>query len=164
LDALRNAAPIFSTVSIKQSKMADEVFDPENYSLLDKFAKWLSRHLFLHLLEFEANKAVDAGDEAHERDALEAKMKLLEEDTNMIDYVAAMYEQLHGEGVSPPDNHYAKKRNAVVTEATRLDQETEKISDLLASDEVVNNLRSDKAANMTYLEREHGVCFLPSIS
>jgi len=137
----------------------DETFNPESYSLLPKFAQWLSRHLFFHLLEFEANKAADAGDEAGERAALEAKIRMLEEDTNMADYVATMYEQLHGEGSAPQDNRYAKKRAIVVAENARLDQETAAISDLLASDEVVNNLRSDKAANMTYLEREHGVCY-----
>jgi translation initiation factor 3 subunit E len=143
--------------------MATAEFDPEAYSLLPKFSQWLSRHLYFHLLEFEANKAAEAGDEGAERAVLEAKLAMLEAETNMTDYVASLYEQLHGEGASPPDNRYVKRRAAVVAENSRLDQATETISGLLASDDVVNNLRSDKAANMSYLEREHGVCISGSL-
>ncbi|SPN99180.1 probable Int-6 protein [Cephalotrichum gorgonifer] len=127
--------------------MADE------YSLLDKFASQLSRHLFFHLLDFETGKAVDAGDEAREREVLEAKIKLLE-GTNMSDYVAALYEQLHG---TAPPAKYAQQREAVIAQMEKLAAETEKISELLVTDEVVNNLRSDKVANLAFLEKEHGV-------
>lgn len=129
--------------------MADE------YSLLDKFAAQLSRHLFFHLVDFESVKAQDAGDEAREREVLEAKVKLLE-GTNMSDYVATMYTQLHG--TDPPEK-YAKQRQAVLSQMEKLEGETERISELLMTDDVVNNLRSDKVANLAYLEKEHGVCF-----
>lgn len=129
--------------------MADE------YSLLDKFAAQLSRHLFFHLVDFEAVKAQDAGDEAREREVLEAKVKLLE-GTNMSDYVATMYTQLHG--TDPPEK-YAKQRQAVMSQMEKLVAETDTISELLMTDDVVNNLRSDKVANLAYLEKEHGVRF-----
>lgn len=128
--------------------MADE------YSLLDKFAAQLSRHLFFHLLDFEAGKAQDAGDEAREREVLEAKVRLLE-GTNMSDYVASMYSQLHG-GAEPPEK-YARQRQAVLAQMEKLEEGTARISELLMTDEVVNNLRSDKVANLAYLEKEHGV-------
>lgn len=129
----------------------------EEYSLLDKFAAQLSRHLFFHLLDFEAGKAADAGDDAREREALEAKMRLLE-GTNMSDFVASMYEQLHGGDV--PDK-FARQRQVVLSQMEKLEGETERISELLVTDEVVNNLRSDKVANLAFLEKEHGVRLLP---
>lgn len=132
--------------------MATET-NPEEYSLLDKFASQLSRHLFFHLLDFEAGKAADAGDEQKEREVLEAKIKLLE-DTNMSDYVASMYSQLHG--TDAPEK-YAKQRQVVLQQMEKLEQDTARLSELLITDEVVNNLRSDKVANLAFLEKEHGV-------
>ncbi|CAI4215560.1 unnamed protein product [Parascedosporium putredinis] len=108
---------------------------------------------FFHLLDFEAGKAADAGDEQKEREVLEAKIKLLE-DTNMSDYVASMYSQLHG--TDAPEK-YAKQRQVVLQQMEKLEQDTARLSELLITDEVVNNLRSDKVANLAFLEKEHGV-------
>jgi len=127
--------------------------NPEEYSLLDKFAGQLSRHLFFHLLDFEAGKAADAGDEQKEREVLEAKIKLLE-GTNMSDYVASLYSQLHG--TDPPEK-YAKQRQVVLQQMEKFVQDTARLSELLITDEVVNHLRSDKVANLAFLEKEHGV-------
>ncbi|KKA30836.1 hypothetical protein TD95_000752 [Thielaviopsis punctulata] len=127
---------------------------PFGYSLVDKFAPQLSRHLFLHFIEFEAQQAQQRNDDAASKNILEAKFQLLK-DTNMADYVANMYCQLHGVDTAPEE--YAKKRQAVLAQLEKSESETAKISDLLMQEEVVNSLRSDKIANLQFLEKEHGV-------
>ncbi|PHH50401.1 Eukaryotic translation initiation factor 3 subunit E [Ceratocystis fimbriata CBS 114723] len=125
-----------------------------NYSLVAKFAPQLSRHLFLHLIEFESQRAQQNNDEAAMRNILEAKFELMK-DTNMADYVANMYCQLHGVDNAPEE--YAQKRQAVLAQLETSEAETSKISDLLMQEEVVDAFRSDKVANLQFLEKNHGV-------
>ncbi|KAH8174920.1 PCI domain-containing protein [Sarocladium implicatum] len=123
-------------------------------SLMPLIAPHLSRHLLFPLIQFEGDKAEEKEDDALAKQVLSAKIKLLD-DTNMTDYVASMYCELHG--VSDPPAEYNRKRQEVLSQLEKYEQATAKIADLLTQDEVVNGLRSDKVANLEFLKNQHGV-------
>lgn len=123
-------------------------------SIMPKVAPHLSRHLLFPLIQFEGDQAEEAGDSEKAKRILTSKIQLLE-DTNMTDYVATLYCDLHG--VQDPPAEYTKKRQEVLAEMEKHEQATEKIADLLTQDEVVNGLRSDKVANLEFLKTQHGV-------
>lgn len=123
-------------------------------SIMPKMAPHLSRHLLFPLIQFEEQKAEENGDDATAKQILSGKIKLLE-DTNMTDYVATLYCELHG--VADPPAEYIKKRQDVLSQLEKYEQATAKIADLLTQDEVVNGLRSDKVANLEFLKNSHGV-------
>lgn len=124
-------------------------------SIMPKIAPNLSRHLLFPLIQFEGDQAEEAGDADRARKILTAKLSLLE-DTNMADYVATLYCELHGVEDAPAE--YTRKRQEVLALMEKHEQATEKIADLLTQDEVVNGLRSDKVANLEFLKTSHGVC------
>ncbi|KAH6891316.1 eukaryotic translation initiation factor 3 subunit 6 [Thelonectria olida] len=123
-------------------------------SIMPNIAPHLSRHLLFPLIQFEGDKAEEKGDEEQAKKILSGKIKLLE-DTNMTDYVASLYCELHG--VADPPAEYTKKRQEVLSQLEKYEQATAKIADLLTQDEVVNGLRSDKVANLEFLKNQHGV-------
>lgn len=123
-------------------------------SILPKLASQLSRHLLFPLIEFEASRAEDNGDGDKARQILDGKIKLLE-DTNMADYVAELYKEANNVSEAPAE--YTKKRNDVIAQLERFEQDTARITDLLTREDVVGQLRSDKVANLEYLRKEHEV-------
>ncbi|PNP44513.1 eukaryotic translation initiation factor 3 subunit E [Trichoderma gamsii] len=123
-------------------------------SVMANVAPHLSRHLLFPLIQFEGDQAEEKGDSELAKKILSGKIKLLE-DTNMTDYVATLYQDLHG--VSEPPAEYTKKRQDVLTQLDKYEKETEQIANLLTQDEVVNGLRSDKVANLEFLKNQHGV-------
>ncbi|KAF3360744.1 hypothetical protein VdG1_01057 [Verticillium dahliae VDG1] len=126
--------------------------DGEN--ILPKLASQLSRHLLFPLVEFEAGRAEDNGNEEKARQILNGKLKLLQ-DTNMADYVAELYKEVHNVNEAPAE--YAKKRNDVIAQLEKYEQETARISELLTREDVVGQLRSDKVANLEFLKKDHEV-------
>ena len=126
-------------------------------SIMPLVAPHLSRHLLFPLIQFEGDNAAEKGDDAKAKIILSGKIKLLE-DTNMTDYVATMYCELHG--TEDPPAEYNKKRQEVLAQLEKYEQDTAKIADLLTQDEVVNGLRSDKVANLEFLKNQHGVSFV----
>lgn len=132
---------------------------PADYDLLPKLAPHLDRHLIFPLLEFSASQLVDEEtgnikDEAKAREITQAKFALLKT-SNMADYIANLHCEL--EGLKEPPAEYAEKKQKVFSQLQKLEQETQKIIELLAMDDVVNNLRSDKVANLEYLKGTHKV-------
>ncbi|KAK3489882.1 eukaryotic translation initiation factor 3 subunit 6 [Neurospora crassa] len=126
---------------------------PANYDLVLKLAPHLDRHMIFPLLEFNAGRLKeDETDKA--REILAAKYALLKK-TNMTDYVANLYCEL--EGLKEPPAEYAERRQKVFHQLEKYEQETAKITELLQRDDVVNNLRSDKMANLEFLKKEHDV-------
>lgn len=123
-------------------------------SVMANVAPHLSRHLLFPLIQFEGDQAEEKGDAELAKKILSGKIQLLE-DTNMTDYVATLYCDLHG--VAEPPAEYIKKRQDVLTQLDKYEKETEQIANLLTQDEVVNGLRSDKVANLEFLKNQHGV-------
>ncbi|KAK4101236.1 eukaryotic translation initiation factor 3, subunit 6 [Parathielavia hyrcaniae] len=129
------------------------------YDLMLKLAQHLDRHMIFPLLEFNAGQLVDeesgnVKDEVKAREIMQAKYSLLKK-TNMTDYVANLYCDM--EGLEEPPAEFADRKQKVFSQLQKYEQETSKIIELLERDDVVNNLRSDKVANLEYLKREHEV-------
>ncbi|KAK6080339.1 eukaryotic translation initiation factor 3 subunit E [Seiridium cupressi] len=123
------------------------------YDLLPKLVAHLDRHLIFPLLEF-ANNQVPEDDDAKALQFTKAKYELLKT-TNMTDFIGSLQAELEGLDEAPAE--YDEKRQKVLSRLEQFEDETSKITDLLGREEVVNNLRSDKVANLDFLKKEHGV-------
>ncbi|KAH8890497.1 eukaryotic translation initiation factor 3 subunit E [Thozetella sp. PMI_491] len=129
------------------------------YDLTPKLVSRLDRHLIFPLLQFSAEQLEDEEggqptDAAKARDITQDKFELLQK-TNMTDYVADLYCDLHG--LQEPPAEFAEKRQKVLDQLEQYEEQTTKIRELLATEEVVSNFRSDKVANLEFLKKEHGV-------
>ncbi|EKG10706.1 hypothetical protein MPH_12190 [Macrophomina phaseolina MS6] len=130
--------------------MADAAQDvAEQYDLLPKMIPNLDRHLVFPLIQFVAGPE----EEQNEQDK-KLRYELLKT-TNMIDYVGSLHAEING--LSQPADEFNKKREEVLQKREQLEEDTSKILGLLEDETVVNNLRSDKTANLTYLKDNHGV-------
>ncbi|KAI4286142.1 MAG: hypothetical protein L6R38_000124 [Xanthoria sp. 2 TBL-2021] len=121
----------------------------QQYDLLPKLIPNLDRHLTFPLLEFLSG--LD-GDESSE--VLKAKYDLLKQ-TNMTDYVASLWQEINDSDDVPEE--FLKKREEVLQRLSLFTEETKQIDELLNDESVVSNLRSDKVANLKFLEQQHGV-------
>lgn len=119
--------------------------------LLPKLVTHLDRHLIFPLLQFVADQE-DSDEPSPE--IVKAEYELLKK-TNMSDYVAQLYCKM--EGVEEPPTEFATKREQVIAKLEKFEADSEKITDLLGNEEVINNLRADKVANLEYLKTNHDV-------
>lgn len=128
------------------------------FDLLPKLVTKLDRHLIFPLLEFSSsqldNEDGTSADETKTRELLKAKYELLKK-TNMTDYVANLYCDL--EGLQDPPKEFTEKRQKVIETLEKFEDTTSKLTELLQTDEVVTNLRSDKVANLEFLKKDHDV-------
>lgn len=140
-----SAETLLSGAAAHPPKTAEEIAN--QYDLLPKLIPFLDRHLVFPLLEFSSGQE-------DEKDITRAKYELLKH-TNMTDYVANLWQEMNDTD-SVPDE-FAKKREEVLAKMQQYQEESAKITELLQDEAVVGNLRSDKAANLRFLEEEHGV-------
>jgi translation initiation factor 3 subunit E len=131
---------------------------PADYDLLPKLAPHLDRHMIFPLLEFAQGQLLDEDenitDEKKAREITQAKFGLLKK-TDMTDYVASLFCEL--QGLKEPPIEYAERKQKVFSQLEKFEQETGKITELLEREDVVNNLRSDKVANLEFLKKDHDV-------
>ncbi|TGZ85404.1 eukaryotic translation initiation factor-like protein 3 subunit E [Ascodesmis nigricans] len=121
----------------------------DSYDLVPKLIPNLDRHLIFPLLEFIDNNGIHP-----HRDMVQAKYDLLKP-TLMADFVGKLYAELHG--LEQPPAEFQQKRDDAMKSLKDLEERARKVLDLFDNEEVVSNLRSDKAQNMKYLEENHGV-------
>lgn len=121
----------------------------EQYSLLPKLMPNLDRHLLFPLLNFNSDE--DAEQTPEQKKLLLALLS----PTNMTDFVGQLYQDVHNLDEIPAE--FAAKREQVLSKRDELEAATAKISELLDDENVVTNLRSDKAQNLQYLKDSHGV-------
>jgi len=119
-------------------------------SILHHLIPHLDRHLVFPLLQF----LEDQSEEEPEADMIRLKFELLKQ-TNMTDFVGDLDAQINGLDEKP--QHYATKRDEVLKKRDQLQEACGTIQDLLADENVINNLRSDKVANLNYLKENHAV-------
>ncbi|KAF2085332.1 eukaryotic translation initiation factor 3, subunit 6 [Saccharata proteae CBS 121410] len=119
------------------------------YDLLPKMIPNLDRHLVFPLIQFAAGP-----EEEQTQEHLKLKLQLLKP-TNMTDYVGRLDAEING--LEEPQAEYSQKREEVLKKRDQHEDETSKILSLLDDESVVNNLRSDKVANLNYLKENHGV-------
>lgn len=146
-----NIPPSAETISNGKTTQAPrtpaEITD--EYDLLPKLIPHLDRHLIFPLLEFLSGQE---GDDLAE--ITKTKYELLKQ-TNMTDYVASLWQEINDSDEVPEE--FVKKREEVLQRLSLLTEETSQIDELLGDDSVVSNLRSDKVANLKFLEQQHGV-------
>ena len=87
-------------------------------------------------------------------DVTKSKFELLKP-TNMTDYVANLWKEINNSDDAPEE--FSKKREEVLQRLQLFGEETSQIMELLNDESVVSNLRSDKVANLKFLEQSHGV-------
>jgi translation initiation factor 3 subunit E len=126
--------------------MAQEngVDDPTQWDLLPKMAPYFDRHLLFPLLN----------DRDPTPDVQKAIFELLK-GTNMVDYVGNLDAEI--KGLDAPPKEWEAKRQEVMQRKQNLEESTNKIQDILDNPEIVNNLRSDKVANLNYLKENFDV-------
>lgn len=123
--------------------------EEDSHDLLPKVIPHLDRHLVFPVLEF-----LEGQDGQDPKEIKSLKFELLKE-TNMSDFVGQLESEIKGLSEAPAE--YNKKREEVMHRRQLLEQETEKLTTLLDNEEVTNNLRADKVANLNYLKETHGV-------
>ena len=121
----------------------------QKYDLLPKMMLNLDRHLIFPLIEHMESQGLLPQDVI-----VKAKYDLLKH-TNMTDYVGSLWRDLHGEEEIPEE--FAAKREKVLNELAELEEGSRRVTQLLEDQEVVAQLRADKAANMKFLEEKHEV-------
>lgn len=122
------------------------------YAFLDKLVRRMDRHLVFPLLEHQL-RLEDISQQRYD-DVKLAIFNLLK-NSNMVDYVAELYKEINHTDSTPPE--YAKKREEVLHKLKVFEQESEHLSNLLNDESVTSQLRSDKVANLKFLEEQHGV-------
>ena len=121
----------------------------EQYDLLPKLIPHFDRHLIYPLLDFLSGQ-----DGEGTMDMTKTKYELLKQ-TNMTGFVAQLWQEINGSDKVPED--FTKKEEEVLQRLQLFAEETRQIDELLSDDSVVSNLRSDKVANLKFLEQQHGV-------
>ena len=121
----------------------------EQYDLLPKMLPYFDRHLVFPLLEF-----LDSLEDEGSTRIRELQYALLKS-TNMTEYVANLWKEIHSTDKVPPEFH--KKGEEVLAQLSRFQTETSQIDAILNDESVTSNLRSDKVANLKYLEQNHGI-------
>jgi translation initiation factor 3 subunit E len=149
-DQPTTADNITNGAASKAHKTPEEI--AKEYDLLPRLIPHLDRHLIFPLLEFLSGQEDEASS-----DVIKAKYELLKP-TNMSDYVANLWMEMN-DSDSPPEE-FAKKREEVLQRLALYAEETSKLTKLLEDDEVTGSLRSDKLANLKFLEEKHGVSVL----
>lgn len=129
--------------------MAEQAVDVKMYDLTHKVGAYLDRHLVFPLLEFLQTQAIYP-----EAEILQAKIDLLQK-TNMVDFAMDIYQNLHG--VDTPSQELIDRRTEVVAKLKDLQSSAEKVVSFLTNPALVKKLRSDKAANLEMLSKEHTI-------
>ena len=119
------------------------------HDLLPKLIPHLDRHLIFPLLEFLSGQ-----EEETSLEITKTKYELLKT-TNMTDYVAQLWQEINNSDEVPEE--FSRRREEVLQRLSLFTEETSKIDELLVNEEVTSKLRSDKVANLKFLEQEHGV-------
>ena len=129
------------------------VDDPTGeYEFLDQVVRRMDRHLIYPLLEH----ALSAEDISQTRaDDLRLAIFSLLKNTNMVDFVGSLYKEIHDTDTLPSE--YSNKREAVVEKLQQYEQDSAHILNLLDDENVTSKIRSDKVANLKFLEEEYGV-------
>ena len=99
---------------------AAEELHISSYDLIPKLIPNLDVHLIFPLLEFAAGLAEEDGDDDKVEVVQKAKYELLK-GSNMTDYVAGLYCDIHG--LDKPPVEFAKQREKVLAKMAQFDNE-----------------------------------------
>lgn len=145
-----NTPPTAEALTNGKSQIASTELAQE-HDLLPQLIPHLDRHLIFPLLEFLSGQE---GDDSDNSELTKTKYELLKP-TNMTDYVKDLWQEINKSDEVPKE--FDGKKQEVLERLSLFAQETSQINELLSDDSVVSNLRSDKVANLKFLETNHGV-------
>jgi translation initiation factor 3 subunit E len=129
------------------------VEDPTGeYVFLDQIVRRLDRHLIFPLLDHESRNEDITPD--RRKDLQLATFNLLK-NTNMVDYVSQLYKDIHNGQNAPAE--YERKKQDVISRLAKYEDDTAHLSNLLSDENITSQLRSDKVANLKFLEEQHQV-------
>jgi translation initiation factor 3 subunit E len=111
--------------------------------LLPKMIPFLDRHLIFPLV----------ADRERTPEVVKFLYSLLKP-TYMTDYVGRLHKEM--ENLEDTPAQYDDLRDDVLKKKEEIEEKTAKIREVLANEEIIGNLRSDKISNMNYL-KEYGV-------
>ena len=122
------------------------------YLFLDQVIRRLDRHLIFPLLDHESRKE----DIPQERqDDLRLATFSLLKNTNMVDYVSQLYKDINNSSTAPAE--FEKKKQDVISRMAKYEEDTAHLTNVLTDEAVTSQLRSDKVANLKFLEEQHNV-------
>lgn len=113
------------------------------YDLTETMMPFLDRHLIFHLTDFLSSKEL-----YDEQNLTELKYNLLK-DTNMVDYVQNLWQQLHPDADAPAE--FAQRKETLLDQMAKLETSLGKFFEVLENPEVQDNLKQDKVQNMKML-------------
>jgi translation initiation factor 3 subunit E len=128
----------------------------QKYDLTQKLVPFLDRHLIYPLLQFLSQE-----DMYPEKELTQSKYDLLKP-TNMTDYTANLWKELHDSDDVPAE--FTQKREHVLATLQKLEEDSQKILSVLEDQEVVAALRQDKTQNLQYLKEHHAVRVLEFVT
>lgn len=123
-----------------------------DYAFLEKLIRPMDRHLIYPLLQHYLE---DDNISTERKNDLQLAIYRLLQSTNMVDFVSDLYGQISGPKGDAPN--FEAKREQVLERLQQYEQDTEQLSNLLSDENVTSQLRSDKVANLKYLEESHQV-------
>lgn len=127
--------------------------DPHGeYAFLDKLVRRLDRHLSYALLNFTAESPETP--DARYDDLQEAMFNLLK-NSKMMDFLGDLYKKANKTEIVPPE--YAQRKEQIAEQSQQYEKDTEHILSILSNEDITSQLRSDKVANLKFLEESHGV-------
>lgn len=122
------------------------------YAFLAKLVQRMDRHLVFPLLEHQLG---DENISQQRYDDIKLAIFNLLKNTNMIDFVGNLYNEINKTDNIPAE--YANKREDVLSTLAKFEGESAHLTNLLNDEAVTGQLRSDKVANLKFLEEQHGV-------
>lgn len=128
----------------KTQLVAEAAEIARKYDLTETMMPFLDRHLIFHLTDFLSSKEL-----YDEHNLNELKYNLLK-DTNMVDYVQSLWQQLHPGKEVPSE--FAQRKEALLDQMAKLETSLGKFFEVLEDPEVQANLKQDKVQNLRMFE------------
>ena len=123
----------------------------QRYDLLPTMSKYLDPQLVFALTEFIRTRDIYDG-----REVLEAQIKVLWS-TNMVEFTMELHKELHGPDSAPPQE-LEERKDVVIQRITQLQENAQKMIDVISNQTNVQGLRSDRKMNSDYLKVRTGLC------
>ncbi|KAI8577715.1 hypothetical protein K450DRAFT_250486 [Umbelopsis ramanniana AG] len=117
------------------------------HDLTMRMIPFLDRHLVFPLLDFLTLKEVYPTE-----DLLKAKHELLS-NTNMVDFVLKLYQEIHNTEDVPRE--FAEKKEKVLAQLEEFQTQTQNIIEVIENPEVIAALRQDKLQNLHFLKENY---------
>ena len=117
----------------------------QRYDLLPTMSKYLDPQLVFALTEF-----IRTRDIYDSKEVLAAQVKVLW-NTNMVEFTMELYKELHGPDSTPPPE-LEERKASVIARITQLQDNAQKMIDVISNQTNVQGLRSDRTMNSAYLK------------